>query len=195
MVENEKMVPNDGVYGVFWKALTKEPIGEHCLLEAKTILKFPNYPWLVASDKVSLQDVYIRPAYNDILGFILHPDQAETSIAQRTALQFIIQGTPRIGKSTIIPYVLLVLYRCIKDKTLILMTVEDSHYAFLGDGKVYNITDHRDMREACPVHIADGTLKNNPSGPCSWRLHFISKDNDIFYFYRKMCFLEVVMFP
>ena len=85
MVENEKMVPNYGVYGDFWKALTKEPIGEHCLLEAKTILKFPNYPWLVATDKVTLHDVYIRPAYNDILFNILHPDQAKISIAQLTA--------------------------------------------------------------------------------------------------------------
>ena len=79
------MVPNDGVYGDFWKALTKEPIGEHCLLEAKTIWKFPNHPWHIASDKVTLQDVYIRPAYNDILGYILHPDHAEASIAKRTA--------------------------------------------------------------------------------------------------------------
>ena len=134
------------------------------MLEAKTIWKFPNHPWHIASDKVAFEDVYIRPAYNDILGYILHPDQAETSIAKLTAPQFIIQGTPGIGKSTIIPYILLVLYRCIKDKTLILMTVEDSHYAFLGDGKVYNIIDHMEMRGRCPMHIADGTLKNNPSG-------------------------------
>ena len=193
MVENEKMVPNDGVYGDFWKALTKEPIGEHCLLEAKTILKFPNYPWLVATDKVTLQDVYIRPAYNDILFYILHPDHAEASIAELTAPQFIIHGTPGIGKSTMIPYVFLVLYRCMKDKTLILMTVENNHFAFLGDGKVYDITDHSDMREACPVHIADGTLKNNPSGPYSWRLHFTSDDQNFYNFYRKCFFVEVVM--
>ena len=62
MVENENMVPDAGEYGDFWRALTKKPIGEHCLLEAKTIWKFPNSPWYSITEKIILQDVYVRPA-------------------------------------------------------------------------------------------------------------------------------------
>ena len=92
-----------------------------------------------------------------------------------------------------IPYTLVVLYRWMKDETLILTTVEDVHFAFLGDGKVYDVTDHRQMREVCPVHIADGTLNSNPSGVRSWRLHFTTSIENVRHLCKNKFVLEVVI--
>lgn len=194
----------------FWKGLhelaTKDD-SSRCLSEPGKVLQLEKghgWPDLLANQ--TLEVLFVRASYNNILHYALQHCKTlivadESSSPSST---YWIKGTAGIGKSMMVVYVLWVLLRCMKEKTMIVLKTRPAkhhaviRYAFVGK-QVYKFGSDEAYEEFvawCPWNFLDGNAESVWTSMSHCLMHFSTVNDETQAMYRKIDgFREIVMFP